>query len=214
MRYNVIKFFDVDVLKNIHSQLETAIWEDGSVSFSNPAQANLYKKNSQTNVANQIIFNALDSSKEFLDFTMPEESNGLFVSKTVSGGFYRPHFDLMKGNFSVSIFLNDPSEYTGGELCLLIDNREEKFKLKPGYGVVYETGITHRVNKVTSGERLVCVFWTRSSIRDMNDLKKYRYYNMMCERYEQKLYDNCYDFHWDLNSLFSRKCDEIIRRWS
>jgi PKHD-type hydroxylase len=213
MRYKVIKFFDKKVLESIHAELASAIWKDGSVSFSDPSIANLYKKNFQTNISNEIIFQQLDANQEFLEFTIPEQTNGLFISKTMSGGFYRPHFDLMRGNFSVSIFLNDPSEYEGGELCLLIDNKEEKFKLKPGYGVVYETGITHRVNKVTSGQRLACVFWTTSFIHDINDLKKYRYYRMMRERYEEKLYDKCYDFHYDLNSLFTRKCDEIVRKW-
>lgn len=213
MQYQILKFFDEETLNNIHSELSTSIWESGTKTFSNSETANLYKKNLQTSINNQLIFNSLDTNEEFLDFTVAEKTSGLLISKTISGGFYKPHFDLITGHFSTTIFLNDPFDYDGGELCLLIDNEEKKFKLNSGYGIVYETGITHRVNEVTRGERLACVFWTKSAINDMEDLKKYRYYRMMQSRYEEKVYDTCYDFHYDLNSIFTRKCNEIMKRW-
>lgn len=213
MQYQILKFFDEETLNNIHSELSTSIWESGTKTFSNFETANLYKKNLQTSINNQLIFNSLDTNEEFLDFTVAEKTSGLLISKTISGGFYKPHFDLTTSHFSTTIFLNDPFDYDGGELCLLIDNEEKKFKLNPGHGIVYETGITHRVNEVTRGERLACVFWTRSFIRDMEDLKRYRYYRMMQSRYEEKIYDTCYDFHYDLNSIFTRKCNEIMKKW-
>lgn len=214
MKYKIIKFFDDYTLSTIHSNLNYCQWVDGSKTFSNSKKAHNYKRNLETEIDNVVIFNALDNNKEFLDFTLAKYTNAVLISKTMPGGFYKPHFDLNMDNFSTTIFLNNPSDYSGGELCLLIDNKEEKFKLNAGYGVVYETGITHRVNTVSDGQRLACVFWTKSKIPDIEDIKKYRYYSMMKDRYEEKIYDNCYDFHYNLNAVFSRKCDAIMRKWS
>lgn len=214
MRYNIFKFFDEETLQAIQSQLEVATWENGSNTFTNLEKAYQYKNNLQTTIDQQIIFNSLDTNTNYLDFTLADSTNNLLITKTPVGGFYKPHFDhVVNGDFSTTIFLNDPSEYDGGELCLLIDNKEQKFKLDAGYGIVYEIGTPHRVNTVTGGERLACVFWTKSLIHDMDDLKKYRYYDMMRKRYEEKVYENCYDFCYDLCNIFNSKCNKIIGRW-
>jgi predicted 2-oxoglutarate/Fe(II)-dependent dioxygenase YbiX len=49
---------------------------------------------------------------------------------------------------------------------MYIDDEEKKIKLDSGYGVTYPTGVIHRVNQVTSGERIVLVFWTKSIFKD------------------------------------------------
>ena len=40
------------------------------------------------------------------------------------------------------------------------------FKPPAGTAITYNTGILHRVNEVTSGERTVAVFWTKSIFDD------------------------------------------------
>ena len=40
------------------------------------------------------------------------------------------------------------------------------FKPSAGTAITYNTGILHRVNEVTSGERIVAVFWTKSIFDD------------------------------------------------
>jgi PKHD-type hydroxylase len=73
------------------------------------------------------------------------------------------------GDYSTTIFLSNPEDYIGGELCLYFGNDEEKkIKLDAGWAITYNTGILHRVNKVVSGLRYASVFWTKSSIRDVN----------------------------------------------
>ena len=62
--------------------------------------------------------------------------------------------------------MNDPEEYDGGELQLLIDGNLKNIKLKSGMGVTYETGIPHQVLPVTRGTRYVAIFWTTSIILD------------------------------------------------
>ena len=59
-----------------------------------------------------------------------------------------------------------------------INGKEETFKLPPGYAITYDTGLIHRVNEVTQGERHAVVFWSKSSTKDRflielyNDLEK------------------------------------------
>lgn len=119
-------------------------------------------------VINDCIMNSLDSDIDFLNFTCPKSTNLNIVSKTTSGGYYNPHLDnWSNGDYSTTVFLNDPSDYDGGELCLYLgDDEEKKIKLDAGWGITYSTGIIHRVNKVISGTRYVSVFWTESLVKD------------------------------------------------
>ena len=111
--------------------------------------------------------------------------------------------------------MNDPQTYDGGELCLMIDNEERKFKLDPGYGITYETGTSHCVNDVTRGERNVMIFWTVSMIRDMNDLHKWRYYDILSERHHEKnpTDQSLFDFQNSLYAHFREKSNKIVRKY-
>ena len=117
---------------------------------------------------NDMIMNSLDCDINFLNFTAAKSTHLNIVSKTESGGYYNPHIDNWKnGDFSTTVFLSDPESYCGGELCLLLDNQEEKMiKLQKGWAITYSTGILHRVNTITRGTRYVSVFWTNSLFKD------------------------------------------------
>jgi PKHD-type hydroxylase len=113
------------------------------------------------------IYGSIDTNKKFNNFCFPKKIEDILVTRTSEGGYYNTHVDIgFNGHYSVTIFLSDPSTYEGGELCFFMNNEEFKIKLDAGYGVVYPTGIPHRVNKVTSGTRDVCVFWVKSLIKD------------------------------------------------
>ena len=100
------------------------------------------------------------------------------------GGFYDWHMDIYSspqlvtikksltsssklfGNrkISVSIFLNDPDEYEGGELDIETrgprsDPRYHTFKLSKGSIVVFPSNKWHRVRPITSGVRKSLVAW-------------------------------------------------------
>ena len=72
----------------------------------------------------------------------------------------------LRTDYSISIFLNSPDEYEGGELVFRQGNMDTEYKLEPGQAIIYPTGLMHKVNPVTSGERRVCVFWLESIISD------------------------------------------------
>jgi len=74
--------------------------------------------------------------------------------------------DSIKTDYSITIFLSDPSEYTGGELCIKVGDQEIEFKEPPGCAIVYPTGLWHTVRPITSGTRKVVVSWFESIIAD------------------------------------------------
>ena len=114
-----------------------------------------------------ILMSDLDKDTKFSSIVVPNQTNNLIISKITEGGFYRCHFDHeFNGNYSTTIFLNEPDEYVGGELQLLINGNLKNIKLKAGWGVTYETGIPHQVLDVTEGVRYAGIFWSSSIIPD------------------------------------------------
>ena len=93
------------------------------------------------------------------------------------GGYYNWHVDeeievpningkyLMR-KLSMTIWLNDPDEYEGGEFDLEVKGphrglRYDTFKLSKGSIIIFPSYMWHRVRPVTSGERKSLVTWFR-----------------------------------------------------
>ena len=157
-----------EILKNVDdgewvSGLETVMGYGEGVK-SNMELSSLSERRSYIS---SIIMENFDNDSLFSCFCCPYQSGTCIVSKTSSGGFYRPHTDYgTNGHFSTTVFLNSPNEYEGGELSLLIGGKENNFKLDAGMAITYSTGIMHQVKEVTSGNRIVAVTWTKSHIKD------------------------------------------------
>jgi PKHD-type hydroxylase len=174
-QYYVRRVLDHEQLKVVHDIINESnqhnFWNDGLYSGggTRSVKSNVELNTPQfSQTINDMIMSSLDGDKGFHNFTSPSNTNLNIISKTVSGGYYNPHFDNWNnGDYSTTVFLNDPSEYDGGELCLYIGGEdEEKIKLDAGWAVTYSTGTIHRVNKVVRGTRYVSVFWTKSLISD------------------------------------------------
>ena len=108
------------------------------------------------------IFNTKFS---FKDITIP------YPVRYSEGMFYDYHIDELEiGNlrtdYSMTLFLSDPEEYEGGELILNQGDFKTPVKLSAGKAIIYDTGIVHKVNTVTSGNRDVILFWAQSLIKD------------------------------------------------
>jgi PKHD-type hydroxylase len=161
---------NLTIIKNLISDCE---WRDGvSSAFKMKHQI---KKNFEIvegelkSQISSIIMKSLDCDRKFIDFCIPKSSHECLISKTVKGGYYNPHRDYgLNGHFSTTIFISNPEDYGGGELCLYLDGVEKKFKPESGTAVTYKSGILHRVNEVSWGERIVCVLWTKTALRDDN----------------------------------------------
>tara|TARA_Y100001937_G_C7069610_1_gene307737 strand:- start:328 stop:894 length:567 start_codon:yes stop_codon:yes gene_type:complete len=88
-----------------------------------------------------------------------------------AGGKYDWHVDQhpqpvqgMVRKISMSLFMNDPTDYKGGEFDLELykpetDCRYETFKLKKGSAIFFQSDVWHRVRPVKSGVRKSIVAW-------------------------------------------------------
>lgn len=130
------------------------------------------------------VIDKLNKSSDFIGVVIPKRYSGILFSKYEKGMYYHTHNDTysmvsgFRTDYSVTVFLNDPEEYDGGELVLTVGNQELSYKLKSGQCISYPTGLTHRVNVVKSGVRKVCVMWAESCIQDIdmrNVLADYHY---------------------------------------
>jgi len=81
------------------------------------------------------------------------------------GGFYDWHMDtdvLMEHEppvrkISMTLLLNHPSEFEGGDLELMMPGRFKK--IQQGHAICFASFINHRVNKVIRGVRQSLVVW-------------------------------------------------------
>jgi PKHD-type hydroxylase len=229
-RFHISKFFTKweikSLVKNINDMVDDATtdfdWIDGKVSLIAPPESNRDKSKIKRNyqlpenveLNNTRIWPAIDGNKEFVRFTYPKKSTSPLITKTPTGGFYKPHFDMVdNGHFSTTIFMNDPSEYDGGELIFWLDGKEVQFKLEAGWGITYETGIGHRVNEVTRGDRLAMVFWTTSYIHNLGDLREWNYWGELADKHDEPICDKLDEYVYDPHVLFRQKRYNIMRKY-
>jgi len=97
------------------------------------------------------------------------------ISRYLPGMEYGWHVDsplmfvppvALRADLSITIFLNNPDEYEGGELEIETEAETRLFKLKKGDAVIYPTTKIHRVRPVAKGMRMVAVSWIQSLIRN------------------------------------------------
>ena len=72
----------------------------------------------------------------------------------------------LRTDVAVTIFLNSPADYDGGELLVDSPFGEQEVKLPDGSAVCYPASTLHRVTPVTRGERLAAITWVQSYVRD------------------------------------------------
>ena len=106
----------------------------------------------------------------FYDWHIDSYESPIWVSSkkrtlsTQQNIFNRSSGNWFNRKISLTIFLNDPDEYEGGELDIETkgprdDTRYDTFKLPKGSIVVFPSNKWHRVRPVTSGIRKSLVAW-------------------------------------------------------
>jgi PKHD-type hydroxylase len=75
-----------------------------------------------------------------------------------------PH--RIRTDLSATLFLADPGEYDGGELCVEDTYGVHRVKLPAGDLVLYPSTSLHHVTPVTRGARIASFFWIQSLVRD------------------------------------------------
>jgi PKHD-type hydroxylase len=171
---------DSETLKQVHAKLRNAPFVDGRLSAGKDAQRIKHNEEMQadedlTGQLNRIVLGSLYQHPTFQAAAMPLKLSSAFFARYTQGMAYGEHIDdpvmgpqggQYRTDVSMTVFLSDENDYEGGELVISTEYGEEKVKLPAGYAVFYPSGSLHRVEKVTSGERLVAVAWAQSMIRD------------------------------------------------
>ena len=211
------KILSDDKLKYIRQLItaEDVEWKDGDLTVIN----NTVPRKKLFETFNQdvfdIIWSDLDKERDFHSIVVPNITNNLIISKITEGGYYKCHFDSeYAGTYSTTIFLNEPDEYVGGDLQLLVDGDIKNFKLKAGWGITYLTGIPHQVLSVTEGVRYAGVFWSTSIISDPFMREIYHSLSNIQQKLEssERVYSNLEEFADNPSNQIEMLKKNIIRR--
>ncbi len=124
---------------------------------------------------NNLVMGKLVRHPVYQSAALPAGIAAPFYARYTEGMRYGNHVDdpvmgpanqRYRSDISITVFLNAPEDYDGGELVIVSNFGEQSVKLNAGDAVMYPSSSTHRVNEVTRGERLVAVTWCQSMVRD------------------------------------------------
>jgi len=173
-----------DQLASIRAPLDrdSAPWVDGRVTAGH--QGALVKRNQQleegsamANELGNLIIRQLEQNPLFISAVLPHRVYPPMFNRYDTGMHFGTHVDgairqipgtgqKLRTDLSATLFLTPPDAYDGGELVIDTDFGSQQVKLAAGDLIVYTATRPHRVNPVTRGQRLACVFWIQSLIRD------------------------------------------------
>ena len=180
MLITIPNLLDKQRLNFINQVLDKANFIDGTLSAGMAAKRvknneELAADDSQMQQLNNLVMGSLVQHDEFKAAAIPFRVAAPYYARYNKGMTYGDHVDdpIMGGvgqqyrsDVSTTVFLNEPSEYEGGELVITTSFGEKKIKLSAGSAVVYPSSSLHHVAEVTKGTRLVAVTWSQSMIRD------------------------------------------------
>jgi PKHD-type hydroxylase len=122
----------------------------------------------------RIVMSALGHNEAFKSAALPYRVADPIFARYQPGMTYGDHVDdpimgngpRFRTDVSMTIFLHPPETYDGGELVVRTSFGERRVKLGAGDAVIYPSSSLHRVDPVTRGERLVCLAWIQSYVKD------------------------------------------------
>lgn len=161
-----------------------------------------------------MLLEALRRNATFRAAVYPKQLHSTLVSRYRSGMEYGAHVDaalmgdatVFRTDVSLTLFLNEPADYDGGELALESGSGELRIKLPARALVCYPTGQLHRVTPVTRGERLVVVSWVQSHVRDGAAREVLRDLALALEKLPQDA--------TAARDLINKAHTNLLRRWS
>ena len=178
MLYHAFKLLsDSDISTIVVKLMTSSEWRDGVESTAGRGAKSIKKNLQLSHVSttyNELkgkVVELLMNEKTTLPVHIyPKKISNLLFSRTSVGMYYGQHVDEVhisegRRDYSFTIFLNNPSDYDGGELILNIPPENKAIKLDAGSIIIYPTKYLHEVREVTKGERIVCVGWIESYIK-------------------------------------------------
>ena len=167
----------LEIIKKLKA--EKSSWQDGKKTagrHSAEIKSNFQlDRNSKLSIElRDIIVSKIISNPLLKSFTLPSLIHGVMFTKSFSGNGYGTHIDNPympsgRSDLSFTLFLSNPENYQGGELCIQTINKTEKIKLSAGEMIIYPSTQLHSVAEVKDGERFVCVGWIQSHVQNNED---------------------------------------------
>ncbi|NEV60846.1 Fe2+-dependent dioxygenase [Thiorhodococcus minor] len=123
----------------------------------------------------RILMASLGHNDTFRLGVLPHRVSDPIFARYTPGMAYGDHVDdpimgaggpRFRTDVSMTVFLNAPDTYDGGDLVIRTSFGDRSVKLPAGHAVVYPSSSLHQVAEVRSGERLVALAWIQSYVRD------------------------------------------------
>lgn len=169
-----------DEIASLKATLREEDFLDGRATASGRARE--VKRNLQTDrksermaEAQRVILGALARNSTFQAAAAPKRivpprfnlyRSGMYYGNHVDNALMGEDPDRVRVDMSFTLFMNEPSEYDGGELAITTTAGTHSYKLPAGHIILYPTYFFHEVKPVTRGERLACVSWLQTMLRD------------------------------------------------
>ena len=212
---------DAETLRSLRALIDEAKFVDGKTTAGYRAKRvkkneQLAREDSKAKSAKRRVLERLRVHPEFKAAALPRRTQMPMISRYGPGMEYGRHSDdaLMgtepkyRTDLSVTVFLNEPEDYKGGELIVSTALGEQRVKLPAGCAFLYASGNLHRVTPVEAGERLAAVTWVQSYIRDHGQRELLFDLHKVCQRLSREAAD------WLETDLAFKTYSNLLRRWS
>jgi PKHD-type hydroxylase len=172
-------FLDDGALAQARQAMDRARYQDGAATATDAARA--VKRNLQVDpsdlaamqVLQGLLLHAVNRSQPLREQVLPKELHDPRFARYDAGMGYDWHVDSplmghppVRTDFAMTVFLEGPEAYEGGELELQTLAGLKAVKLPAGSAVVYPCAWLHRVAPVSAGQRRVMVTWIQSLVPD------------------------------------------------
>lgn len=173
---------DPATLASLRRTIDAAEWIDGNATSGH--QSALAKHNEQlpedsaaAKAAGKLVLDALGRSPLFFAAALPLKVFPPLFNRYGVGQTFGVHVDSairiqrgtdfrIRSDLSMTVFLEDPAAYDGGELVIEDQFGVQRVKLPAGHAVLYPSSSLHKVEPVTRGRRVASFFWLQSMVRD------------------------------------------------
>jgi PKHD-type hydroxylase len=173
---------DAAQVQRLRALIDAAEWIDGNATSGH--QSALAKQNEQlpenspaAREAGAMVLDALGKSPLFFAAALPLKVFPPLFNRYGEGQTFGTHVDnairiqrgtefRIRSDLSMTLFLEDPSNYDGGELVVEDHFGVQRVKLPAGHAVLYPSSSLHHVTPVTRGRRVASFFWLQSMVRD------------------------------------------------
>jgi PKHD-type hydroxylase len=169
-------------LSKVQELLQTAKFRDGKLSAGKVARQvknNLEVEDEKLiSALNNIVMNNVVRHPDYQMAALPYKIASPFYARYTAGMEYGEHIDdpimgpsmnpadRYRSDLAMTIFLNSPEQYDGGDLVIHTPFGKQHIKSDAGDAVLYPATTRHQVMEVTNGERLVAVTWIQSLVRE------------------------------------------------